>query len=346
MSRAGRTVDVAVVGATGLVGESMLRCLWERQFPVGALHAVASERSLGKHVLFGQKRIPVQNLEHFDFGQVQLALFSAGGSVASAHGPRAAEAGCVVIDNSSAFRGDPDIPLVVPEVNAHTLEDVWRGGGIIANPNCSTIQLVVALKPIFDAVGLESVYVATYQSVSGKGQKGLEELAGQTAALLNGQEISPKAFSKQIAFNVLPEIDVFDENGFTKEELKVVNETRKILGDQSIEIGCTAVRVPVFFGHSEAVRLKTKQPLSAAACEVLLREAPGVVVLEDNQYPTAAEEGNGSDAVYVGRIREDLFDPHVLHLWVVADNVRKGAALNAVEIAELLLERESLCGGR
>jgi aspartate-semialdehyde dehydrogenase len=331
--------DVAVVGATGAVGETMLSILAERGFPVGKVHALASHRSAGTRVPFKDKQLVVQDLDGFDFTQAQIGLFSAGASVSSNYAPRAAQAGCVVIDNTSRFRYEDDIPLVVPEVNAHAIAD-YTGRGIIANPNCSTIQMLVALKPIYDAVGIERINVATYQAVSGTGKEAIEELARQTAQLLNGKPVECAVYPKQIAFNVLPHIDQFQDNGYTREEMKMVWETRKIMEDESIRINPTTVRVPVFYGHSEAVHLETRDKITANAARKLLSEAPGVCVVDDRKdggYPTAVTEASGGDAVYVGRIREDISHPHGLNLWVVSDNVRKGAALNSVQIAEYLV---------
>jgi len=335
-----KTYDVAVVGATGAVGETMLSILAERNFPVGKVYALASSRSAGKRVEFGGNMITVEDLETFDFSKVQIGLFSAGGSVSRVHAPRAAEAGCVVIDNTSEFRYDDEIPLVVPEVNPHAIGR-YKDHGIIANPNCSTIQMLVALKPIYDAVGIERINVATYQAVSGTGKEAIEELASQTAALLNGREVSCSVYPKQIAFNCLPHIDVFQDNGYTKEEMKMVWETRKIMEDESIQVNPTAVRVPVFYGHSEAVHIETRDKISAEQARELLEQAPGVQVMDergDGGYPTAVTEGAGHDATWVGRIREDISHPKGLDLWVVSDNVRKGAALNSVQIAEILIK--------
>ncbi|MGA8261769.1 MAG: aspartate-semialdehyde dehydrogenase [Arenicellales bacterium] len=335
-----KTYNVAIAGATGAVGEAMLEILAQRDFPVGEVHALASERSVGKTVMLGGRRCRVQNLDDFDFKDVQIGLFSAGGSVSAVHAPRAAEAGCIVIDNTSHFRYDDDIPLVVPEVNAHAIAD-HVNRGIIANPNCSTIQMVVALKPLYDAVGIERINVCTYQAVSGTGKSAIEELADQSARLLNGRAITPRVYPKQIAFNVLPHIDVFMENGYTKEEMKMAWETRKIMEDQHIRVNPTAVRVPVFYGHSEALHIETRDKLSAADAREILQAAPGVVVLDeqrDGGYPTAATEGARHDAVFVGRIREDISLENGLNLWVVADNVRKGAALNSIQIAEELIK--------
>jgi aspartate-semialdehyde dehydrogenase len=334
----GKSFDVAVVGATGAVGETMLSILAERKFPVRNVYAVASERSAGKSVAFGNRELVVEDLAEFDFGKVQVGLFSPGASVSAVYAPKAAAAGCVVIDNTSQFRYDDDIPLVVPEVNPEAIAQ-YRSRGIIANPNCSTIQMLVALKPIYDAVGIERINVATYQAVSGTGKEAIEELAQQTAALLNGKPVECKVYPKQIAFNVLPHIDAFMENGYTKEEMKMVWETRKIFGDESIMVNPTTVRVPVFYGHSEAVHIETKEKISAEKARELLMDAPGVTVLdvrEPGGYPTAVTESSGRDGVFVGRIREDISHPRGLDMWVVSDNLRKGAALNAIQIAEVL----------
>ena len=335
-----RTFDVAVVGATGAVGEVMLEILAERRFPVGKVYPLASERSAGSKVRFGDRMLTVQNLADFDFSKTQIGLFSAGASISKVYAPKAAEAGCVVIDNTSQFRYDDEIPLVVPEVNPDKIAN-YEDHGIIANPNCSTIQMLVALKPIHDAAGIERINVCTYQAVSGTGKEAIEELAGQTANLLNAKDIVAKVYPKQIAFNVLPHIDVFQDNGYTKEEMKMVWETHKIMGDDSIGVNPTAVRVPVFFGHSEAIHLETRKKMSADQCRQLLAAAPGIVVMDEHRdggYPTAVTEGANSDPVYVGRIREDISHPRGLDLWVVADNVRKGAALNSIQIAELLIK--------
>ena len=330
--------DIAIVGATGVVGEAMLGILAERKFPVGNVYALASERSIGKTVEFGNRELDVDNLAEFDFSQVSIGLFSAGAAVSAEYAPKAAAAGCVVIDNTSNFRYDDDIPLVVPEVNADKIAD-YKDTGIIANPNCSTIQLVVALKPIYDAVGIDRINVATYQSVSGAGRSAVEELVRQTSNMLNGRPLDIKGDDIQIAFNAVPHIDVFQDNGYTKEEMKMVWETRKIFGDDDLLVNPTAVRIPVFYGHSEAVHVETKQKLTVAkACE-LFRSAPGITLLdgiETGHYPTAVTESSGTDAVYVGRVREDISHPRGINLWVVSDNIRKGAALNSVQIAEIL----------
>jgi aspartate-semialdehyde dehydrogenase len=331
--------NVAVVGATGMVGEALLEILAERKFPVGRLHALASERSLGKTVSFGNKEVPCEVLEEHDFAATDIALFSAGGSVSAEHAPRAAAAGCVVIDNTSHFRMEQDIPLVVPEVNPQALKN-YTARNIIANPNCSTIQMVVALKPIYDAVGIERINVATYQAVSGAGRSAVERLAAQTAMLLNGRPVEVEGEEKQIAFNAIPHIDEFQPNGYTREEMKMVWETRKIFADESIGVNPTAVRIPCFIGHSEAVHIETREPISAPQVRELLAASPGIEVLNDDEmggYPTAVTEASGTDPVYVGRIREDISHDRGIDMWVVADNVRKGAALNSVQIAEILV---------
>ncbi len=333
-----KTYDVAVVGATGVVGESMLEILSESAFPVGKVYALASERSVGKKVEFGGRELTVEDLAEFDFSKVQIGLFSAGGSISAEFAPKASAAGCVVIDNTSHFRYDDDIPLVVPEVNPEAIAD-YTTRGIIANPNCSTIQMVVALKPIYDAVGIERVNVCTYQAVSGAGRGLIEDLVHQTTTLLNGRPLEVEGDVKQIAFNCIPHIDVFQDNRYTKEEMKMVWETRKILGDDEILVNPTAVRIPVFYGHSEAVHIETRDKISAEAVTELLSRAPGVQVLDGVQtgeYPTAVTESSGADPVFVGRIREDISHPRGIDLWVVADNIRKGAALNSVQIAEIL----------
>jgi len=336
-----KVYNVAVVGATGAVGEAMLSILEERNFPVGEVYALASSKSVGKRIPFKGGSLKVEDLATFDFTKAQIGLFSAGGSVSAEYAPKAAAAGCIVIDNTSHFRYDDDIPLVVPEVNPEKIAD-FKNRGIIANPNCSTIQMLVALKPIYDAVGIARINVCTYQAVSGTGKKGIEEVAKQSAKLLNGQPIEqPSVYPKQIAFNVLPQIDVFLENGYTKEEMKMVWETRKILGDDSVMVNATAVRVPVFYGHSEAVHIETRKKIDVATVRALLEHAPGVTVMDERQnggYPTAVTESSGHDDVFVGRIREDISHAQGINLWVVGDNVRKGAALNSVQIAEVLVK--------
>ncbi|MES1944279.1 aspartate semialdehyde dehydrogenase [Salinisphaera sp. PC39] len=335
-----KVFDVAVVGATGAVGETMLRILEQRDFPVRNLYPLASARSAGKEVLFKGRKYRIEDLAEFDFAKAQIGLFSAGGSISAEFAPKAAEAGCVVVDNTSHFRREPDVPLIVPEVNAHAIGG-YTQRGIIANPNCSTIQMLVALKPLHDAAHIERINVATYQAVSGSGASAIRELADQTARLLNGKEIQPpESYPKQIAFNVLPHIDVFLDNGYTKEEMKMVWETRRILEDDSIQVNPTAARVPVFYGHSEAVHIETREKLTAARATELLSSFPGVTVLDTREpggYATAVTEAADTDAVYVSRIREDISHPNGLDLWVVSDNVRKGAALNSVQIAEILI---------
>jgi aspartate-semialdehyde dehydrogenase len=335
-----KTYDVAVVGATGAVGETMISILEERNFPVGTLYPLASERSEGKIVQFKGKSVRVQNLDGFDFSQVQIGLFSAGGSISEKYAPIASEAGCIVIDNTSHFRYQEDIPLVVPEVNPEDIEK-YKTHNIIANPNCSTIQMLVALKPIYDKVGIERINVATYQAVSGTGKEAVEELAKQTANLLNMKEIETKVYPKQIAFNALPHIDTFQDNGYTKEEMKMVWETKKIFGDESILVNPTCVRVPVFFGHSEAVHIECREEIRSEEVRELLREADGVEVLderEDGGYATAVTDSAGQDPVYVSRIRDDISHPRGIDMWIVSDNVRKGAALNSIQIAEKLIK--------
>jgi len=337
-----RQFAVAVVGATGLVGETMINVLEERSFPVGQLFPLASNRSLGHSVSFRGRSYPVSELESFDFAQCDLALFSAGAAVSREHAPRAVAAGCLVIDNTSEFRYQDSVPLIVPEVNLQALESVGRSG-IVANPNCSTIQLVVALKPLHDEARLERVEVATYQSVSGAGREAVEELARQSIAALSGKGPPPThGGAKPIAFNCVPHIDAFQENGYTREEMKIVWETRKILGEPRLRLNATAVRVPVFYGHSEVVHIETARALSAARARELLENASGITVLDERRpggYPTATTEAANRDTVYVGRIREDLAPDRGLNLWIVADNIRKGAATNSVQIAEALVRR-------
>jgi aspartate-semialdehyde dehydrogenase len=331
--------DVAVVGATGAVGEVMLEILEQRDFPVRNLHLLASERSAGSRLQFRGKSIVVEDLATFDFSKVKIGLFSAGGSISAEYAPKAAEQGCVVIDNTSHFRRDEDIPLVVPEVNGHRIAD-YKNRGIIANPNCSTIQMLVALKPIQDAVGISRINVATYQAVSGAGKRAIEELAIQTAKLLNAQPIEIAVFPQQIAFNAIPYIGDFQDNGYTMEEMKMVWETQKIFEDQSIAVNPSCVRVPVFYGHSEAVHIETKAPLSAVDAKKLLAAAEGVELIDDQlnpDFPTAVRDSAGTDPVFVGRVREDISIENGLNLWIVSDNVRKGAALNSIQIAEVLL---------
>ena len=347
--------NVAVVGATGLVGETMIEILAERKFPVKQLHALASEQSAGKTVAFGDRYIAVQALNNFDFSGVHIALFSAGASTAAEHAPRAARQGAIVIDNSSAFRYHDDVPLVVPEVNPQALDDCRRRG-IVANPNCSTIQLVVALKPLYDAAGIHRIGVATYQAISGAGRRAMHDLVRHTADMMAGkgrpEEADESADQEpghngqagravpSVAFNAVPHIDEFQDNGYTKEEMKIVWETRKILEDEALRISATAVRVPVFFGHSEVVNVELKRELPVDEALGLFRGARGVVLMSQDRaggYPTPGVDAARSDAVFVGRVRKDISHEKGLNFWVVADNVRKGGALNAVQIAELLI---------
>jgi aspartate-semialdehyde dehydrogenase len=330
--------DVAVVGATGAVGRTMLSILEERKFPVGRLVPLASARSAGKQVEFNGEKITIQELKADSFAGLDIALFSAGGSVSREFCPIAAKAGCVVIDNSSAFRMEKDVPLVVPEINPHAIGD---NPGIIANPNCSTIQMVVALKPIHDRYKIKRVVVSTYQSVSGTGQDAIEELKAQTGQALNDQPVTKDVYPHQIAFNCLPHIDTFLESGYTKEEMKMVNETRKILEDDSIQVSPTTVRVPVFYAHSEAVNVETEQVIDVQELRKILSEAPGVRLVDapgKTEYPLAVDAA-GRDEVMVGRVRADLDNPRAVNLWIVADNLRKGAALNAIQIAEYLIRK-------
>jgi aspartate-semialdehyde dehydrogenase len=335
----------AIVGATGAVGRQMLAVLEERKLPVASLKLLASERSAGEVVEFQGNSHMVELLTPESFKDIDIALFSAGGGVSLEYGPIAAEHGAIVIDNSSAFRMTERIPLIVPEVNANVLRQALqkrdRKGFVVANPNCSTIQLVVVLKPIDDKVKLSRVVVSTYQSVAGAGQKGIEELSSQVLGLFQQREPEPKHFPHQIAFNCIPQIDVFEENGYTKEEMKVVRESRKIMGLPDLRITATAVRVPVFSCHSESVNIETVNPLSAVEAQQLLKESPGIIVMDDpsiKEYPLAAKLAE-TDAVYVGRIRNDESVPNGLNMWIVADNLRKGAALNAVQIAEIVMEQ-------
>lgn len=330
--------NVAVVGATGAVGNEMTKILEERNFPVHKVKFLASERSLGKEIEFRGKAWPVEILTEESFEGMQVGLFSAGGSISERFAPAAAKAGCVVIDNTSAFRMVPEIPLVVPEVNPEDI-GLYKAKHIIANPNCSTIQMIVALKPIYDAAGIKRIVVSTYQAVSGTGKKAIEELEQQTRDLMSFKEPQAKVYPHRIAFNCLPHIDVFLENGYTKEEMKMVNETKKILHDPAIAVTATTVRVPVFFSHSESVNIETKQKITASEVRELLSKAPGVTVVDNPakfEYPLAIDAA-GKDDTYVGRIREDESIANGINMWVVSDNIRKGAALNAVQIAEILI---------
>jgi len=334
-----RSFKVAVAGATGAVGKQMVACLEERNFPIAELKPLASERSIGKSVTFRDEEIPVEVLTKDSFQGVEIALFSAGGSISKEYGPIAAQAGAVVVDNSSAWRMDPDVPLVVPEVNPQDIA-LYKKTGIIANPNCSTIQMVVVLKPLHDAARIKRVVVSTYQAVSGTGQKAVEELAAQVRALLTNKEVVNQVYPHRIAFNCLPHIDVFLDNGYTKEEMKMVHETRKIMGDDTIAITATTVRVPVFYGHSESVNIETERKLTPAEAREILGKFPGVKVVDDpgkNEYPMPLDAA-GQDLTLVGRIREDFSLKNGLNLWVVSDNIRKGAATNAVQIAEILVK--------
>ncbi len=333
-----RAYNVAVLGASGLVGKHMIEILEERKFPVDTLFPLASARSAGSTVTFKGEEVTVEDADQFDWSQVSICFFSAGGSVSEKYAPIAADAGCVVIDNTSQYRYEPDIPLVVPEVNPQALAD-YRNRNIIANPNCSTIQMVAALKPIQDAVGIERINVSTYQSVSGAGKEAMDELVKQTADLLNGRDVTVDAFSRQIAFNCIPQIDVFLDNDYTKEEMKMSWETQKIMGDDGILVNATAVRVPVFYGHGEAIHLETRQPIDVEEVKNLLREAPGVTFIDNREdFPTQVGDASGKDDVFVGRVRQDISHPNGINLWVVSDNVRKGAATNSVQIAELLIQ--------
>ena len=336
------TYDVAIAGATGAVGEALLRILEARRFPLGRLFPLASERSAGRTVRFRGEDLEVGVLDEFDFRLVSVGIFSAGGSVSARVAPKAAAAGAVIVDNTSQFRYDDDIPLVVPECNPERIAE-HTNRGIIANPNCSTIQMVVALKPINDAVGIERVNVCTYQSVSGAGRRSMETLTEQTRAILGGEEVAAQTNQeKPVAFNAVPKIDRLMDNGYTREEMKMVWETRKILEEPDILVNPTCVRVPVYLGHSEALHIETRDKLTVDEARQLLAEAPGVVVLDgDNpgDYPTAATEAANRDGVFVGRIREDLSHPRGINMWVVSDNLRKGAALNSVQIAEILVDR-------
>ncbi|MCU0584605.1 MAG: aspartate-semialdehyde dehydrogenase [Desulfobacterales bacterium] len=332
--------NVAVAGATGAVGNQMIACLEEMNFPVKSLRLLASARSVGRKLRFRGDMVPVEEMTEGSFAGTDIALFSAGGAASQRFAPAAAKTGCVVIDNSSAWRMDPQVPLVVPEVNPHAVAD-YRRKGIIANPNCSTIQMVVALNPIHRRFGIRRIVVSTYQSVSGTGKKAIEELFNQTRAMINFLDVETRVYPHRIAFNCLPHIDAFLENGYTKEEIKMVNETRKILEDDSIGVTATTVRVPVFFGHSEAVNIETREHAAVEEVRVLLSVAPGVKVVDDPQahrYPLPIDAA-GQDLTFVGRIRQDESIPNGINLWIAADNIRKGAATNAVQIAQVLAER-------
>lgn len=329
--------NVAVAGATGAVGSRMIACLQERDFPVKNLKLLATSKSAGRKLRFKGEEIPVEELTENSFGGVDIGIFSAGGATSQEFAPIAAKDGCVVIDNSAAWRMDPDVPLVIPEVNPDAVAGYTKKG-IIANPNCSTIQMVVALAPIYRKVGIKRIVVSTYQAVSGTGKKAIDELYNQTKAILNFLEPESKVYPHRIAFNCLPQIDVFLDNGYTKEEMKMVEETQKILEDDSIGITATTIRVPVFFSHSESVNVETRQPISPEEVRTLLENAPGVIVVDDpskNLYPMAIDAA-GRDETFVGRIRADESIPNGINMWVVSDNIRKGAATNAVQIAEIV----------
>ena len=332
--------NIAIAGATGLVGETMLSILEQINFPFKKVYVLASSRSSGKTISFKGNDLIVQELETFNFDKVDIGLFSPGASVSAVHAPRAVDAVCIVIDNTSQFRYDDDVPLVVTEVNPHVISG-YKKKGIIANPNCSTIQMLVALKPIYDAVGIERINVCTYQAVSGTGKEAIDELANQSINIMNAKDIESSVYSKQIAFNVIPHIDEFQSNKYTKEEMKMVWETKKIFEDDSILVNPTAVRVPVFYGHSEAIHIETKEKIGAESAKELLKKMPGVTVIDeqkDGGYPTAVTEAAGENPVFVGRIREDISHPRGLNMWVVSDNVRKGAALNSIQIADILVK--------
>ena len=332
--------NVAVVGATGAVGNEMVSILRERNFPVANLKLLASTRGAGTKMEFKGEEYTVEVLNENSFSGVDIGLFSAGGSVSEKFAPIAGKAGCVVIDNTSAFRMDPQVPLVVPEVNAHAIAQ-YPKKNIISNPNCSTIQMVVVLKPIHDAAGIKRVVVSTYQAVSGTGKRAIKELENQVLAIFSNREIEKSVYPHQIAFNCLPHIDVFFDNGYTKEEIKMVNETKKIMEDNSIGVTATTVRVPVFYGHSESVNIETEKKITPDKVREILSKAPGVVVVDNPkkfEYPLAIHAA-GKDETFVGRIREDESIPNGINLWVVSDNIRKGAALNAVQIAEILIQR-------
>ncbi len=335
-----KKMNVAVAGATGAVGNQMIACLEERNFPVKSIKLLASKRSIGRKLRFRGDLVDVEELTEQSFKGIDIALFSAGGGTSKHFAPFAAKDGCVVIDNSSAWRMDPEVPLVVPEVNPSAVAD-YVSKGIIANPNCSTIQMVVAVNPIHRKFGIKRIVVSTYQAVSGTGKKAVDELFDQTRAMINFIDYKINVYPHRIAFNCLPHIDVFEENGYTKEEMKMVNETRKILADDTIGVTATTVRVPVFYGHSESVNIETHHPVSAKEVKALLKTAPGVKLVDDpdnNLYPLATDAA-GSDLTLVGRIRNDESIANGINMWIVADNIRKGAATNAVQIAEILADQ-------
>jgi len=332
-----KSFNVAVAGATGAVGSQMIACLEERGFPINNLKLLATGKSAGRKLRFRGKEFSIEELTETSFRGIDIGIFSAGGAASEKYAPYAAKDGCVVVDNSAAWRMDPDVPLVIPEVNPHAVAN-YSNKGIIANPNCSTIQMVVALAPIYRKAGIKRIVVSTYQAVSGTGKKAIDELYNQTEAILNSREPEKNVYPHRIAFNCLPHIDIFLDNGYTKEEMKMTNETRKILEDDSIGITATTVRVPVFFGHSESVNVETREPITPEEVRALLENSPGVDVMDDpskNIYPMAIDAA-GKDETFVGRIRADETIPNGINLWIVSDNIRKGAATNAVQIAEIL----------
>lgn len=334
-----RVFDVAIVGATGAIGEIILATLEEQGFPVGFIYLLASERTAGSEVKFKKKAVMVELLSDFDFAKTQIVFFAANSTVSQEYVPKAVAAGAIVIDNTTQFSDFDDIPMVVPEVNPDAVGE-YKNRGIIVSPSSVTIQMAVVLKPIFDAVGIERVNVATYQAVSGAGKQATEELAMQTASMLNGNPIESKIFSKQIAFNAVPQVDAFTENGYTKEEMRMVTQTKKIMGDDHIAINPTAVYIPVFYGCSQALHIETRKKITVKTATTLLQNAPGITVLDERKtggFPTAVTESSGDDAVFVGRLREDISHQQGLNMWVVTDNIRKGAALNSVQIAQILV---------
>ena len=343
MSKSREKYNIAIIGATGIVGESFLDILVSRNFPLGDVYAVASDRSAGKTVRFGKEILEIIDIASFNFSKVDIAFFSAGSDVSAMYAKEAAKSGTVVIDNTSYFRYDDEVPLIVPEVNPEAIAG-YSKTNIIANPNCSTIQMLVALKPIHDLFNIRKIIVSTYQAVSGSGKSGINELLAQTHSYMNQQEVEVNAYPKQIAFNVIPFVDSFNDNGYTKEEMKMVWETHKIL-DENINVNATAVRVPVITGHSESITIETKKPVDIDLLKDRFRALEYIKLLDDpskNEYPTAVTDGSGTDHVYVGRIRKDLENDNILNIWVVADNVRKGAALNSIQIAELLIKGDYL----
>lgn len=332
-----KEVDIAIVGATTQVAETLLEVLEERKFPVGQIYLLDSESSSGNRLEFDGYALKIGDINSFDFSQTQIAFFVSTEAISKEFVKKAASEGCIVIDRTPAFRNDKDVPLVIPEVNEDALEDIKKGK-IISNPSCNSIQMLLALKPIYDAVGIKRINVSTYQSVSGSGKDAAEELASQTAALLNFRDVKCKTYAKQIAFNVLPQVGVLLDNGYTDEEMKLVYETQKVLNDESITVNATAVRVPVFIGHAASVHIETKEKISAAKVNELLQQANGIELLNEAEWPTPVTEAAGKDSVFVGRVREDISTEKGINLWVVTDNMRKGAATNAVQIAEILVK--------